>query len=130
MAWSVDGNTQAKIFAGIAIVSVVATTISGFSTSMFPSYISDVVGSDIIKTAGIIGTLLGAVGAYLGKISSSVPGSWAPQDPPVVKAATALANLPDDVHPDAVKRAVGDLNEAVKAEVGNSEIAQPIGNKK
>jgi hypothetical protein len=130
MAWSINGDTQAKIFFGISVAGVVLTTISGFSESMFPSYVSAVIGNDIIKTAGILSTIIGAIVGLLGKYSSSVPGSWAPQDTPVVKAATALSALPDDVHPDAVKRAVADLNEAVKVEVGNTGIAPPIGNSK
>jgi hypothetical protein len=126
MTWSINGDTQAKIFFGIALVSVLATTISGFSTSMFPSYISAVVGSDIIKTAGCLGTIFGALGALMGKYSSSVPGSWAPQDPAVVQAATVVSKLDEDTHPDQVKRAIADLHEAIK----DQGIALPVGNSK
>ena len=68
--------------------------LAGTSPSMFPSYIPAGVVTDIIQTAGFTSGLLGVIGTSLHLFSSSQPGAWAPQDPPVVVAATNVANLP------------------------------------
>jgi hypothetical protein len=81
---------------------------------MFPSFIPAGMDADIAKTAGLV---MGAIGTGMGLFSSSRPGPLAPQDPAVVVAATALASLSPDSHPDAIGRAKTDLNIAIAGQL-------------
>jgi hypothetical protein len=107
----IDGKTQAFALGLLAALGFIAA----LSPSALPSFIPAGAGADIIRTAGIAAGLVSTVGAAMGLFSSSKPGPLAPQDPPVVAAATALhevASAPDPV-PAQVVRAKSDLQVAV-----------------
>ena len=94
-AMQIDGRTQAIALGVLSGLGFVAA----LSPSMFPSFIPPGIDADIAKSAGLVGGLIGAVGSGMGLFSSSRPGPLAPQDPPVVSAATALASAaPEDKH--------------------------------
>ena len=97
-AMQIDGRTQAIGFGVVAALSF----ISALGPSAFPSYIPSAWDADIIKTASLSVGLISSIGVATGLFSSSKPGPLAPQDPPVVSAAVALASAaPEDKH-DAV----------------------------
>jgi hypothetical protein len=115
---SINPSTKTYIYGGITLAGLLLTGLAHLTPDMFPSYINSTEGADIIKTSGILASGFGIIGAFLAQFSSSVPGAWAPKDPDVVQKATILASLPEGTHPDAVKRAVDDLNKAVSNKVG------------
>jgi hypothetical protein len=109
----IDGKTQALALGLMSALGFIAA----LTPSMFPSFIPPGMDADIAKSAGIVAGLMGAVGTGMGLFSSSRPGPLAPQDPAVVVAATTLANLPPDAHPDTVQRAKAELAAAVTAQL-------------
>jgi hypothetical protein len=111
MQIEIDGKTQAIALGVMSALGFVAA----LTPSMFPSFIPAGADADIAKTAGLVAGLMGSIGSAMGLFSSSKPGPLAPPDPPIVKAATVLATLPDGTHSQQVLRAARDLHvEAVK----------------
>jgi hypothetical protein len=66
---------------------------------MFPSYLPAGVVADVIQTAGFLTFLWNGFNAITHGFSSSRPGPWAPQDPPVVVEAQKVADLPPTAGP-------------------------------
>ena len=67
-------------YVAMAVIGVV----SAMSPDLFPSYIPAGDVANIIKTSGFIFTLYSGVSVALARLSSSQPGQWAQQNPPVV----------------------------------------------
>jgi hypothetical protein len=109
----IDGKTQAFTLGLLAALGFIAA----LSPSALPSFVPSGAGADIIRTAGIAAGLVSSVGAAMGLFSSSKPGPLAPQDPPVVVAASVLHDVASDPNALAaqVARAAGDLKIAVSA---------------
>ena len=92
MSIAIDPDIKGYINAAVAVCGVVAT----LGVSILPDYVPSPVAKDIVQTAGLIFAVYGALNSAGNFLSSSKPGALAPPDPPVVKAATALATLPPD----------------------------------
>jgi hypothetical protein len=90
MAISIDPNIKGVINGAIAICGVIAT----LGVSVFPDYVPPGEAKDIVQTAGLIFMIYGGLNSGANFLSSSKPGALAPPDPPVVVAATAVADLP------------------------------------
>lgn len=86
----IDARTQAIALGAVSALGFIAA----LTPSMFPSFIPAGAAADIAKSAGLVAGLVGAVGTGMGLFSSSRPGPLAPADPPIVAAATALADAP------------------------------------
>jgi hypothetical protein len=97
----IDPKTQSIILGILTALGILAA----MSPSVFPSFIPPGEAADIIKTAGFVSTIATGVGAAMGLWSSSKPGVLAPADPPVVAAATRLADLPPSASAGEVNRA-------------------------
>ena len=98
----IDGKTQAIALGVMSALGFIAA----LTPSMFPGFIPAGAASDIAKSAGLAGGLIGAIGTGMGLFSSSRPGPLAPPDPPVVAAATALANATTVEQANAAKAAI------------------------
>lgn len=83
----------------VSAVAVIVSVIAFLSPSAFPSYVPASVATAIISTCAFANILLSAVNGALHLYSSSAPGPLAPADPPVVKAAERVAELPADATP-------------------------------
>lgn len=114
-SFSIDPKVQMAGAAALAVLGFVASA----SPSIFPSYIPAGAVADITKTAGLVAGLLSAIFGVVAAYGSSKPGPLAPPDPPIVKAATVLATLPDNTPAPQVLRAATDLHiEAIKEAPG------------
>lgn len=67
-------------------VMVAVGAIAAAGPKIFPSYVPDTTASSIVETAGFVIIIYGAVQTWMHGASSSQPGPFAPQDPPIVKA--------------------------------------------
>lgn len=106
---SIDPNVKGYVNAAISICGIVAT----LGVSVFPDYVPSPVAKDIVQTAGLIFAIYGGLNSAGNFLSSSKPGGWAPADPPVVTAASAVAALP----PNAPFTEVASAKAAAKAAV-------------
>jgi hypothetical protein len=99
MAISIDPDVKGYINGAIAVCGVIAT----LGASVFPDYIPSPVAKEIVQTCGLIFAIYGGLNSAGNFLSSSKPGALAPPDPPVVKAAAAVAALPPDARPSQVE---------------------------
>lgn len=109
MTLQIDPNIKGYINAAVAVCGVIAT----LGVSVFPDYIPSPVAKDIVQTAGLIFAIYGGLNSAGNFLSSSKPGLLAPPDPPVVKAATAVAELPANASAPAVQVAKAIATRAV-----------------
>jgi hypothetical protein len=92
-------------YAAMAVVGVIAT----MTPAVFPSYIPSADVTYVIQTSGFIVAIYSGVSTVLARLSSSDPGQWVQQDPPVVQAATKLADLPGTTARADVEKAKQDV---------------------
>ena len=98
-ALSIDPNIKGYINGAISVCGIIAT----LGVSIFPDYIPSEVAKDIVQTAGLIFAIYGGLNSAGNFLSSSKPGALAPQDPPVVKAAQAVVDLPSNASESQIK---------------------------
>src|ERR1700730_3487693 len=98
-ALSIDPNIKGYINGAISVCGIIAT----LGVSIFPDYIPSEVAKHIVQTAGLIFALYGGLNSAGNFLSSSKPGALAPQDPPVVKAAQAVVDLPSNASESQIK---------------------------
>ena len=65
--------------------------VGALTPALFPSFIPSTEAADIIKTAGLLTTIMSGIAAGMASVGSSKPGPLAPADPEIVAAATQLA---------------------------------------
>lgn len=99
MTVQIDPNIKGYINGAVAICGIIAT----LGVSIFPDYVPSPIAKDIVQTAGLIFAIYGGLNSAGNFLSSSKPGALAPPDPPVVKAAQTLANLPPNAPTIAVQ---------------------------
>ena len=95
----IDPNVKGYINLGVAICGVIGTV----GVSAFPDYVPSGVAKDIVQTASLIFMVYGGLNSAGNFLSSSKPGYLAPQDSPLVAAATKLQAQP--AVPDPVAKA-------------------------
>lgn len=91
----IDPKVQQYFHIAMLIVSIIA----GMTVSQFPSYFPNDYVNAVIQTASFITVVYSGVNVILAGVSSTNPGPWAPQDPPLVKAAQSLADVPPFASP-------------------------------
>lgn len=96
---SIDPDIKGYINGAVAVCGVIAT----LGVSVFPDYIPSPIAKGIWQTAGLIFAIYGGMNSVGNFLSSSKPGYFAPPDPPVVKAAQAVADLPPNASAPAVQ---------------------------
>jgi hypothetical protein len=111
MAISIDPNIKGYINGAIAVCGVIAT----IGVSAFPDWIPPGDAKAIVQTSGLIFMIYGGVNSAGNFLSSSKPGALAPQDAPVVVAATAVADLPKNADPGTIALTKKVASEAVIA---------------
>jgi hypothetical protein len=92
MAIAIDPDVKGYINGAIAVCGVIA----GLGVSIFPDYVPSTTAKEIVQTCALIFAVYGGLNSAGNFLSSSKPGALAPPDPPVVKAAAAVAALPPD----------------------------------
>lgn len=99
-------------------VGVFMTTLGGLgeASAQLTTLFGDGPAKMIVAGASLACIIFGPAVAVLFRGSSSQPGPWATQDPGIVKAAAIVASVPEDAHPDQMRRAVGDLNAEIVKE--------------
>lgn len=107
----IDPDVKGWINGAIAVCGIVA----GLGVSIFPDYVPSPVAKDIVQTAALIFAVYGGLNSAGAFLSSSKPGALAPQDPPVVVAASAVAALPRNASPSDVNFAKTSAKIAVDA---------------
>lgn len=90
------------------ITTILNLVVNG--TITFTGLVSIQTATMIVAGCQVIITILGGV---MSAYSSSQPGPLAPPDPPVVQAATHLAELPVDASPIAVQGAKASIARAI-----------------
>jgi hypothetical protein len=100
-----------KVSIWINVVLAILTAISTGALSL-SGLVSNEQAAQIVAISGLIVTVLNII---MHSYASSQPGPAAPADPPVVVAATRVANLPSDASVSAVKEAKSEATEAVAA---------------
>lgn len=110
MSLSIDPNIKGYINAAVAICGAVSLIGIG----AFPDYIPSAIAKGIFQTASFIFLVYGGLNSAGNFLSSSKPGALAPPDPPVVKAAQAVADLKPSAPPLSVEIAKAIATRAVE----------------
>lgn len=98
-----------KVAIWLNVILVLLTAIST-GTLSFSGVVSPATATQIVAYAGVAVTVLNLV---LHAYTNSTPGPLAPPDPPVVKAATVLADLPANAPLSLVQQTKAMVNDAV-----------------
>lgn len=104
---SIPPNVAAIIKIVLGILTAIATGGLSFTGILDPAQCATLVA--------VCSSLIVIIGIVMSGFSSSAPGILSPQDPPVVVAATAVANLPSNANPATIAQTKAAATAAVVA---------------